>query len=407
MSDMPYVPQDTQYLWWLSNPFTPVLIGALKLVDGNRRVSLTYSADWQVQGFPLSEDLPLNDKESLPLKKDSAAGAVDDAKPDQWGQRIIQQVINPSRLSLLEYLYFAGDHRTGAFGVSRSRGHYEPCTSNPLPTYSDLNNMEQAIRLVMDKHSVSESQKRLIRPGAALGGAGPKSMISMDGEEWIVKFAEDPAVDTPQIEHASLALARTCGIYTAETRVLSIEQGHALAVRRFDRESTRRLHVISAKVALQAAGESFGYPELSQQLCRLTDASQVKHQQEQLFRRMVFNILIGNTDDHEKNHALIRQKIGHYLLSPAYDVLPTAQGVYYQQMRVGKDGSTSTLDNALSESYQFGLTTKAAHLIANDLSRKIANWREFFVEFGVKSNEIEYLEPNLNGRHLKGQRGTI
>ena len=85
-----------------------------------------------------------------------------------------------------------------------------------------------------------------------------------------------------------------------------------------------RLHAVSAHVALRAAGEELGYPQLAQLLRRVAPAGEIRSQQEQLFRRMVFNILIDNTDDHEKNHALLRQADGHYLLSPAFDVVPSA-----------------------------------------------------------------------------------
>lgn len=405
MSEMLFTPQNTMYLWWLANPQVPALIGDLKLVDGNRRVSLTYDATWLNQGFPLSEDMPLIANEWIPTEKDRAAGAVDDARPDHWGQRIIQLVDKPSRLSIMEYLYLAGDDRTGALGVSRSRDSYRPHQNGPLPTFSGLSELEQVIRQVMENQPVNELQKRLLRPGASLGGARPKSLITMDGEAWIVKFAENASVDTPLIEHAAMSLARTCGINTAETRALRVGQGHAVAVRRFDRNAKNRLHFLTANVALQAAGESLGYPELSQLLRRLSEAVQVKSQQEQLFRRMVFNILIDNTDDHEKNHAMVRQQNGYYLLSPAYDVLPTAQGLRYQQMRVGKDASASTIENALSEAHQFGLTPKVALQIVKDISKQTAKWRPFFIEYGVKQREIDYLEPYLDGDYLRGQRG--
>lgn len=125
----------------------------------------------------------------------------------------------------------------------------------------------------------------------------------MDGKQWVVKFAETSEWDTPLIEHASMTLAAMAGIDVAHTRALALPQGHAVAVERFDRLQNTRLHVLSAHTLLRAAGEPMGYPELSQLLRRYAQPSLIKQQQAQLFKRMVFNILIDNTDDHEKSCA--------------------------------------------------------------------------------------------------------
>jgi serine/threonine-protein kinase HipA len=106
------VPRDQLFLWWLAQPAQPWLIGELNLVRSTRGVSLRYSASWIERGFPLSEDLPLiAEQESLPTENDTAATTVDDARPDRWGERVIRFLDKPARLSLLEYLYFAGDDR--------------------------------------------------------------------------------------------------------------------------------------------------------------------------------------------------------------------------------------------------------------------------------------------------------
>ena len=113
--------------------------------------------------------------------------------------------------------------------------------------------------------------------------------------------------------------------------------GHAVAVRRFDRAAGLRRHGLSANVALKAAGEGLGYPELAQLLRRRGVAAGGLHlaHMRELFRRMVFNILVDNTDDHENNHVLLMADSGEYELSPAFDVLPSGQSLGFQQMRVG------------------------------------------------------------------------
>ena len=115
-----YEPSNQLHLWLLTRPQQPVPIGQLIWFASSQGVSLRYVDSWLQRGFPLSEDLPLIDEEFFRTEKGAAAGAVDDARPDRWGERVIRFIDKPARLSLLEYLYFAGDDRFGALGVSTS-----------------------------------------------------------------------------------------------------------------------------------------------------------------------------------------------------------------------------------------------------------------------------------------------
>lgn len=154
--------------------------------------------------------------------------------------------------------------------------------------------------------------------------------------QWIIKFFDDEPVDVPLIEHASMTLAKLAGITVAETRVVPLAGKNALAVRRYDRDGARRVHCISAGTALRAQAiggqePELGYPSLAQILRRagVIDEDRNLHDMRELFRRMVFNILIDNTDDHDKNHALqvvAPTRQGRYRLAPAYDVLTTNSG---------------------------------------------------------------------------------
>lgn len=382
-------------LWWLGQA-TPQFIGQLVLAENNRKVGLAYANDWLQNGFALSDDLPLSKALFLPKELDAAAGAVNDARPDRWGERVIRHIFKPVRLSLLEYLYFAGHDRFGALGVSLHESHYNALPANAIATFENLPQMQQAIQQVLAGEKLSEAHIRLLKPGPSFGGAHPKSLIEMDGKQWVVKFAETSEWDTPLIEHASMTLAAKAGIDVAHTRALALPQGHAVAVERFDRLENTRLHVLSAHTLLRAAGEPMGYPELSQLLRRYAQPSLIKQQQAQLFKRMVFNILIDNTDDHEKNHALIRTDQGNYRLSPAFDVLPAAQGLGYQQMRVGVNGHESSIENALSEVAAFGLKLSEAKETVGDIQKIVKTWPQHFANCGVKPREIEMLEVNLS-----------
>ncbi|MES2972607.1 MAG: HipA domain-containing protein [Pseudomonadota bacterium] len=399
-----YVPGDVLHLWWLAEPASPRPVGEISLALNGRGVALRYGREWLRSGVALSEDLPLADQLFVPPAPDFAAGAVDDARPDRWGERVIRKFEVTSRLSLLEYLLFAGDDRYGALGVSQSAQAYVPWHRGPAPAFDQLERMAEVVRMVLANEPVPELQRRLVRPGASLGGARPKSLIQMDGQPWLVKFPEDDEMDAPMIEHAAMTLARACGIDAAPTRALKLASGHAVAIQRFDRVGEARVHAVSAHVALRAAGEPMGYPELAQLLRRLAPAGKIAAQQEQLFRRMVFNILIDNTDDHEKNHALLRQGDGTYLLAPAFDVLPTAQGLGYQMLAVGTLGNESSLVNATSSCAQFGLKPAQARQIVGEVCRCVAGWKQGFSGAGVSSRDIDYLARFIDRDWLLDQR---
>lgn len=405
-----YQPQDSMSLWWLGNSARPRLVGSIMLADSARKVALQYAPEWLARGaggFALSEDLPLHAGIFVPSERDTAAGAVDDARPDRWGERVIRLIDRPARLSLLEFLYFAGDDRFGALGVSLEAQAYKPRERGAIPAFDGLAPMYEAVQRVLAGDKVPETQARLLRPGVSFGGMRPKSLMEMDGQQWVVKFAESAEMNSPLIEHAAMQLARCCGIRVAPTRALPVAGGHAVAVRRFDRHNGHRLHVISAHVALRAAGEEMGYPELAQLLRRLGRPEQIKAQQEELFRRMVFNILIDNTDDHEKNHVLIRGEDGHYELSEAFDIVPSAQGLGYQQMRVGNSGTESSLDNALSDCKAFGLQQDGARAIVAEICRVVQGWQANFKSLDVSARDLELLAQYIDGPRLTNQRRDL
>jgi serine/threonine-protein kinase HipA len=406
-----YQVADELYLWWLGQPDRPTLIGTLRLLRATSGVSLQYSPEWLRGGFSLSEDLPLTGGEHLPTERSTVVGAVDDARPDRWGERVIRLIDKPPRLSLLEYLFFAGDERFGALGVSTSADTYLPQPSGPLPRLADVEEIRELVRRVEANEPVPEAKRRLIAPGTTLGGARPKALIELDGRQWVVKFAElGDNTDTPLIEHACLTLAAEAGIRVAETRPIRLAQGHAVAVLRFDREvegeRVRRVHAQSAFVALRAEGNAPGYPELAQLLRRRgpVEGGVAKAQMRELFRRMVFNILMDNTDDHEKNHVLLMDDAQHLRLAPAFDVLPTAQALGYQQMRVGVHANDSTIQNALSEAAQFGLSKNESMAETTRVAEVCARWKSHFAQAGITARDIEYLSQFMDREFLVAQR---
>jgi len=401
-----YQPVDRLYLWSLLDPARPVPVGELNLVRSTQGVSLRYFAHWLEHGAALSEDLPLTDQEFLPAQRNTAVGAVDDARPDRWGERVIRFIDRPARLSLLEYLYFAGDDRFGALGVSTSSERYLPRRLGPLPTLAEANRIHDLVRKVQDNEPIPLELKRLVSPGATMGGARPKALLNLEGEQWVIKFADGDPADTPLIEHATMTLARKAQIRSALTTAVRLTVGHAVAIRRFDREGAARCHCLSAAVALRAAGEGFGYPELAQWLRRkgVARGDTYVRDMRELFRRMLFNILIDNTDDHEKNHAVIMREREQYELAPAFDVLPSGQALGFQQMRVGEQAADSTIDNALSMSAVFGLQKEEAVKEARAVARVVSGWKEHFAACAVTAADIELYAEQIDRPFLREQR---
>ena len=205
-----YQPGDVLYLWWLANPAAPRLIGELRMARSLKGVSLVYAPAWLASGFALSEDLPLMPGEFFPHDKESAAGAVDDARPDRWGERVIRMLDKPPRLAVLDFLFFAGDERFGALGVSVSASDYLARVTGPLPRLADAQEVHKLVAQILAGEPVAPDRRRLIAPGATLGGARPKALLELDGHPWVIKFNEPgEAVDMPLVEHAAMTLRRT------------------------------------------------------------------------------------------------------------------------------------------------------------------------------------------------------
>lgn len=407
------------HLWYLGDPASPRYIGALRLVAAGKGVSLRYGGEWLVAGFALSEDLPLVDTEHLPpgrLAADvqRAVGAVDDARPDRWGEKVIRVLDRPQRVSLMEYLYYAGDDRFGALGVSTSSAAYRPRAGGPLPRLAEAQHLSEVIAKIEAAEPISDLEAKLVRAGGSLGGAKPKALIEVGGEQWVIKFFNGEHLDTPLVEHATMTLATGAGITVAETRLIHLAGASAIAVRRFDREHGRRIHSISAGTAIRAATASgtepeMGYPELARILRRIgiTQDDTSQRDARELFRRMVFNILIDNTDDHEKNHSLLVVNPfgnGRLKLAPAYDVVPTSSGQGYQEFICGAQGRDSTLENAMSQCEAFGLRPGEAATEVAAVIDAVNGWQEHFRQAGVSARDIGSLAERIDGEALLAQR---
>ena len=406
-----YIPQDQLYVWALLNPAAPTLVGEVSL---SRLVAdcatFSYAPGWW--NLPLSEDLPMVAGQTFSAgEKNTAPGALDDARPDRWGERIIRHIDRPARLSILEMLLFAGDDRFGALGISISAEQYIPRHLGPYPQLADVARLAAAMEDVQTQAPISAEIKRLIQPGVTLGGARPKALLQTDAGPCIIKFSElDDTVDTPLIEYATMTLAAKAGLYVAQTGVLRIpprhgKARHALTIERFDRIGPYRVHCLSAKTALRAAGLPESYGALATILLRLGHPDRQVAMREELFQRMVFNILMDNTDDHERNHSIsLNLADGYYDLTPAYDVVPSLQNLGYQALIVGSTGAESSLENALTEINEFGIKKPRAIALMRQVAVVVDQWTEHFRQLGVCPADMEQLAASIDRDALRWQR---
>ena len=216
-------------------------------------------------------------------------------------------------------------------------------------------------------------------------------------------------MDTPLVEHATMTLAAQAGIRVAATGVLHVparhgKARHALTIERFDRVGGYRLHCLSARTALRAARLPESYSALATVLLRLAHPDTQVAQREELFKRMVFNILMDNTDDHERNHSLRLGLDGYYELTPAYDVVPTLLNMGRQSMIVGSGGGESSLENALTELREFGIPRARALALIQQVARVVHGWQVHFVQQGVCRADMELLQASIDRDALRVQR---
>ena len=377
---------------WIYPPYemVPVLCGRLTLLRG-RVCVFNYEDAWLAhpQRFALSPDLPLQPGEMQPPRGFDIHPIFEDAGPDAWGRNVINKVFNPQRRSPLEYLELAGEDRVGALGFSRSPEAYRQPDEQAFHE-ADLKLLNEAASALAYNMPIDDEIRRLLRPGSSAGGARPKAIITYQDESWIAKFglADDP-VDMCAVEHATLRLAARCGIRVPESRLLRVGTKSVMLVKRFDRENGGRLHIASLKTLLNAEGvppSELAYADIADMMRR--QCSGFEEAIPEMYRRMIFNVCIENTDDHEKNHAFLFRD-GYWQLTPAFDMQPQLTGLNYHQLRVGKLGHSPSIENLLSEHARFMLRRHDAESMIEDVFAGVRGWKEVFAKEGVLAQDIE------------------
>jgi serine/threonine-protein kinase HipA len=359
-----------------------------------------YAASWlrnaQGRSIPLDPvNLPLSAETFVTTKRGGLFGALADTTPDRWGLRLMR-LTRPSPMSPGDLLLATGDERVGCLAFSQSP-QPRPAAASFLP-FGTLAQIADAFDRIVKGEEADPKFVALYRAGASLGGVRPKAVVEHDGHLWIAKFQRyDDDIDQCAAEHASLRLAADCGIQAAQTQLVDVGGSrHALLVKRFDRSGapgfSPTAHFISALSLLDLEETSMegSYAQIAGVLRQHAVAH--PRDREELFFRMLFNVLCGNRDDHLKNHALLHDGTG-WRLSPAFDVVPQTGIVErVQAIAVGALGAIPTIENCLSRCGEFGLSQEAAKAVASQMVERMRNWRNVFRTLGVPAATIARLE---------------
>ena len=311
-------------------------------------------------------------------------GALRDAAPDYWGRRVIQRHTGRAHLNELEYLLYSPDDRAGALGFGLNQ--VPPAPKRNFNKTLDLAKLQAVADAIVNDEDVpadaaNEQVQNLMLIGTSMGGARPKAVVEDDAGLWIAKFNRpDDSWNCARVEHAMLLLARACKLTTAESQVVDIAGSDVLLVKRFDRDKTpagyRRARMISAMTLLRAedshrAREKWSYVLLAEEVRRAC-ADPGAHAAE-LFRRMCFNALISNTDDHPRNHALIARE-RDWQLSPAYDLTPTTPISLERRdlaLECGDEGRFASARNLLTQNTRFLLDGNQAKAIIDRMEEQV------------------------------------
>lgn len=366
----------TLYVGLVNTPDqAPTPVGLLKIVRRGVIESGEYAYGSQYLASPNAialnnEFMPLSRAiMSLPERRIRDGGALPltlrDALPDSWGRRVLEAQYGHT-LDDIDALLLTNTHRVGAMCFSEA---LPLASSDPDTALMTLEEMSAAVRMLELSMEVTPEMRRLLQRGGTLGGARPKATFVHDNQQWIAKFpAQGDDHDVELLEICLLKLAELCGIEVSSTHLEKIPHGHALLIKRFDREGDihheRRIHYLSASALLNVPYESDGgsYIEFAQTIRKLS--INPKHDLDQLYRRMIFNLMVDNTDDHVKNHGMLHVRQGQYTLAPAFDVVMQLTNLGYQQLAILPGNHTSSLQLALNAAPHFGLSTnEARHLI--------------------------------------------
>ncbi len=405
---------------WLRNV---ELIGELgyESIRGTDSYSFRFADSWirKYNAIQLSNDLNNYPGVQYTLPNRDIFGCFADALPDRWGRTLLlrrEQIMAREenrplrRLSSFEFLTGIDDFsRVGGFRFKETPdGEFVNADSMmhipPLTEIRELIAACKEIEKSEEKNALPEKYwiAQLVQPGSSLGGARPKAnVVDIDGSIYVAKFPSlRDDYDVGLWEHFCHLLAQGAGINAAQTKVLAIaDKHHTLLSRRFDRtDNGRRKHFASAMTLLglndgDNATTGHGYVDIVDFI--IAGCCDVDANLRELFRRVAFNICVGNSDDHFRNHGFLLTAKG-WTLSPAYDMNPTLSR--HQALLINGTTNTADLSVLLGSCDEYMLSPETAKGIIDEVTDALRDWRTLANKLGVAKREISMFQKAFDSR---------
>jgi len=401
---------------WLD---TPQLIGELSCdsVRGSETYGFSYNKEWLAKygDVFLSEDLQNYTGIQYTRPERDIFACFSDALPDRWGRTLLnrrgqiaasEEKRPVRRLTSFDYLMGIDDaSRMGGFRFAETPGaKFINCEASlqvpPLTSVRELMHAAHEIEASEAKHLLPSKKwlAQLLHPGTSLGGARPKaSVIDEDGNLTVAKFpSRKDDYNVGLWEHFCHVMGQKAGINVAETITIPGEDYHILLSKRFDRtETEKRIHFASALTLLgltdgDNASTGYGYPDIVDFIIK--HGSNVEQNLEELYRRVAFYIIVGNSDDHFRNHGFLLTRKG-WELSPAYDINPTLAD--NQSLLINRTTSESDLSILLESAGDYMLTTEKAKTIIEEVKSAMKSWRSEARRLGLPQRDIDMFAPRF------------
>jgi len=375
------------------------LVGRLHADERRASVSFEYSMEWLQRDGAFAID-----PTSLPLQRGALHGAglfgaIQDCGPDRWGRMLIERAIRKKVLTQKPYRdidYVLALDDVARIGALRFRLNAESpflaVTSGKLPPLVRLSALLRATDAIHSETETAQDLRFLLGAGSPLGGARPKSAMSLaDGRLAMAKFPKpDDTRDIAAGEILALTLAAQAGIQVAEHRLVPAG-GHSVAViTRFDRDGKNRIPFISAATLLGLPqGDPGAYTLLADGIRQF--GHDVPSELRELWRRLVFSLLASNYDDHLRNHGFLMREPGRWSLSPAYDInpVPEVDRVRMNKTSIAEDQAEPTIAGALDVAPRFGLRTVEARRILGEVFVSVSNWQTTGKRLRLKASTLD------------------
>jgi serine/threonine-protein kinase HipA len=384
---------------------------------GQETTSFEYGPDWLADDarFSLEPALVLNRGAFTQAAGAPIFGSIGDSAPDAWGRRLMQrgerrradrEGRQPRTLMEADYLLGVADvSRLGAL-CFRNAGEeqFQSPAAAGVPGLIELGRLLQVTERILRDEETDEDLQMIFAPASSLGGARPKvSVIDQHGRLAIAKFPKEG--DDYRIElweAVSLQLAAKAGISTPKYELLSVAGKSVLLSHRFDRVGETRIPFLSAMAMMgMRDGEHGSYPELVDALAE--HGAQVASDVRELYRRMVFNVMVSNVDDHLRNHGFLWSGNKGWNLSPAYDLNPTPVDLRQRILttNINLEDGTCDVDLVLSVAEFFSLALPEAKTIVKEVATATAKWRDVAQSMGARSAEMRRMESAFEHDDLR------